>query len=143
MEENKTPEFAPPIQGVPSQVKIAPSISLETRLDEVFQSLVRRLDTFDKLESKIGEIEMALFCQPIPDTFEAKLELYKEYTKIHLAYIDTLRKVVGQVDMENLVKTVGATALVMKLKNLPVENIKKLYAFLDSFETKDDPSKNG
>lgn len=140
MEENRVSEFAPPIQTDP--VKIVPSMSLETRLDEVFQSLVRRLDTFDRLESKISEIEMALFCQPVPDRFEDKLDLYKEYTKIHLAYIDTLRKVVGQVDMENLIKTVGATALVMKLKNLPAENIKKLYAYLDNFETKDESTKN-
>lgn len=112
--------------------------SLEERLGFVFNSLVRRLDAFDALEKRIGEIEQAIMSQPIPEEFEKKLDLYERFSKIHLAYIETLRKVVGQLDMNSLVKAAGISALFAKFKDLPIESIHKINSLLDQMKNGDE-----
>lgn len=139
MDENEKPEQDIEVQ---KPVVMEPC-TLEERLGFVFNSLVRRLDAFDSLEKRIGEIEQSIMSQPIPEDFNTKLDLYERFSKIHLAYIDTLRKVVGQLDMNSLTKAAGISALFIKFKDLPVESIKKIGVLLEKMKNgEEDDSDN-
>jgi hypothetical protein len=114
-----------------NSVQILNPASLTKRLSYVFESLVRRIDAFDLLEKRIAELENELILHEFPEEFEKKLDLYERYTKIHLSYIEALRRVVGQIDLEELSRAAGLVSVFQKFKNLSPESIQKVNLLLE------------
>ncbi len=113
-------------------VQVISSATLTERLSYVFESLIRQLDTFDLFEKRISELAMTIMCQPFPEDAEKQLERWERFTRIHINYIETLRKVVGQINMEELTRAAGLAALFNRFKDLPPESLAKITNLIEN-----------
>jgi hypothetical protein len=128
--QEETKSIQPMSEG--EEVRILHPMSLTKRLSYVFDSLVRRVDAFDLLENRIAELEREIIAHEFPKEFDKKLDLYERYTRIHLSYIDALRKVVGQIDMQELARTAGLTSLFHKFQDMPPDSLKRINDLIDT-----------
>lgn len=101
-------------------------------LKDFYVAITKRLQSLSKLDNKIDELEDELFDGTIDEliTNTEKLQCYKMLTKIHLEYIEAIRRVFSAIDLETLFGAMGLIGVLEDVKKLDSEGMNKIRQYL-------------
>lgn len=97
---------------------------------------MQRLESFKRLETQLQKIEENIAKTTMaegatPETLQTQFDMYERLTKIQISYIDTLRKLLAQIDLNEYLRTFGLIELYSKFQHMTPDSIKRIQEFID------------
>jgi len=77
-------------------------------------------------------LETSILDEKVEDMdFKTKLEVYEKISKLHITYIETVRKVLAQIDLSRYLKAAGILDLFKKFERMTPQSLAKLTKMIE------------
>lgn len=109
-------------------------MSLSGRVNDAFGALVRRLQAFEQSEPWFQNMETELFdITKLPPNlpYQERLKIYKDLAEIRVDYMEALRKLASQIDIDALMTALGIIQLYHKFRGMAPERVEKVLAAVE------------
>lgn len=96
-------------------------------LSGFFSSILDRLDSFKLLDARVKILEKDILDSKLEDmSLDQKISIYEKLGKLHIMYVETVRKVLGQIDLNQYMRAAGLMDLLQKFQHMSPESLSKI-----------------
>lgn len=105
-------------------------------LNSLLKSVTDRSTAFDFLSRRLKDLEESLSNADLSQlSVVDRFDLYKTLASLQISYMDTLRRFLSQVDLDEVLRSVGVGVLAERLKNLSPKSISRISSVLSDCES--------